>query len=69
VRKPHLAATPGTSVHGWGLAVDLCGGVERFGTTQNTWLLAHAPAHGWSHPAWAAAGGSRPEPWHFEYAG
>ena len=24
---------------------------------------------GWIHPAWAAAGGSRPEPWHFEYEG
>ena len=67
VAKPHLAASPGTSVHGWGLAVDLCGGVERFDTTQNTWLLAQAPAFGWHHPTWAAAGGSRPEPWHFEY--
>ncbi|WP_324277311.1 NlpC/P60 family protein [Blastococcus brunescens] len=25
-RKPALAAVPGTSNHGWGLAVDLCGG-------------------------------------------
>ncbi|MCW2791802.1 MAG: peptidase, partial [Nocardioides sp.] len=64
--KPHLAASPGTSVHGWGRAVDLCGGVERFGTAENTWLLAHGPAFGWNHPSWAAAGGSRPEPWHFE---
>lgn len=23
-RKPHLAAVPGTSNHGWGLAVDMC---------------------------------------------
>jgi murein DD-endopeptidase MepM/ murein hydrolase activator NlpD len=69
VAKPHLAAGPGTSVHGWGRAVDLCGGVERFGSTENTWLLAHAQAFGWNHPEWAAAGGSRPEPWHFEYDG
>jgi zinc D-Ala-D-Ala carboxypeptidase len=25
--------------------------------------------YGWIHPSWAAAGGSRPEPWHFEYEG
>ena len=69
VAKPNLTATPGTSVHGLGLAVDLCGGVERFGSAENDWLLAHGPAFGWIHPSWAAAGGSRPEPWHFEYSG
>lgn len=67
--KPGLAASPGTSVHGLGLAVDLCGGVERFDSAENDWLLGHGPAYGWQHPDWAAAGGSRPEPWHFEYAG
>ncbi len=30
--KPGLAALPGTSNHGWALAVDLCGGVNSFGT-------------------------------------
>ena len=29
--KPALAAVPGTSNHGWGLAVDLCGGAQSFG--------------------------------------
>ena len=29
----------------------------------------NGPLYGWFHPAWAAAGGSLPEPWHFEYAG
>lgn len=67
--KPGLAATPGTSVHGLGLAVDLCGGVERFDSAEFTWMQRHAPAYGWIHPSWAAAGGSRPEPWHWEYAG
>ena len=66
--KPGLAAIPGTSVHGWGLAVDLCGGVERFGTAEHNWMLAEGPAYGWHHPSWAGAAGSRPEPWHFEYA-
>ena len=67
VAKPHLTATPGTSVHGWGLAVDLCGGIERFDTPEHDWLVAHGPSFGWHHPAWAEPGGSRPEPWHFEY--
>ncbi len=48
-------------------AVDLCGGVERFDTAEHEWMLAHGPAYGWIHPSWAGAGGSRPEPWHFEY--
>lgn len=69
VAKPALTATPGTSVHGLGLAVDLCGGVERFGTVEHEWLVTHGAAFGWRHPGWAAAGGSRPEPWHFEYSG
>ena len=67
--KPNLAAIPGTSNHGWGVALDLCGGIESFGTPQHAWLLAHAPLYGWFHPAWAAPGGSRPEPWHWEFAG
>lgn len=67
--KPNLAARPGTSNHGWGTAVDLCGGVESFGTAQHAWLLSHAPLYGWFHPSWAQPGGSRPEPWHWEFAG
>jgi murein DD-endopeptidase MepM/ murein hydrolase activator NlpD len=67
--KPRLAAVPGTSNHGWGLAVDLCGGVDTFATPEHQWLVANAPRFGWDHPAWAEAGGNRPEPWHFEYAG
>jgi hypothetical protein len=68
-RKPHLAATPGRSQHGWGLAVDLGCGVQTFGTEANRWMYANAPAFGWIHPAWARPGGSRPEPWHWEYVG
>ncbi|NHC43993.1 hypothetical protein G9H72_01785 [Motilibacter sp. K478] len=69
VRKPTLAAIPGTSNHGWGVAVDLCDGVESFGTPQHEWLVLNATAYGWYHPAWADATGSRPEPWHWEYGG
>jgi cell wall-associated NlpC family hydrolase len=68
-RKPELSATPGTSNHGWGLAVDLCGGVERFGTEEHRWMRAHAPDFGWIHPSWAREGSPREEPWHWEYVG
>jgi hypothetical protein len=67
--KPNLAARPGTSNHGWGTAADLCGGVQSFGTAEHAWLLSNAPLYGWFHPSWAQPGGSRPEPWHWEYAG
>lgn len=68
-RKPALAATPGRSQHGWGLAVDLCGGAEQFGTEADVWLRLNAGTFGWFHPSWADPGGSKPEAWHWEYAG
>jgi peptidoglycan DL-endopeptidase CwlO len=67
--KPALAAVPGTSDHGWGLAVDLCGGAESFGSAQYAWLRAHAPAGGWVNPDWARPGAGREEPWHWEFMG
>jgi hypothetical protein len=68
-RKPRLAAVPGTSRHGLGVAVDIgCGG-ERFGSATYRWLKANAGRFGWVHPAWAEPGGSMPEPWHWEYVG
>ena len=67
--KPGLAAVPGTSNHGWGLALDMACGVERFGSVAHEWMKANAPQFGWVHPGWAQQGGSRPEPWHWEYAG
>ncbi|MQA34568.1 NlpC/P60 family protein [Modestobacter roseus] len=66
-RKPRITAVPGTSNHGWALAVDLCGGINRFGTVQSAWMQANAGRWGWVHPDWAQAGGSNPEPWHWEY--
>ena len=33
------------------------------------WLKANGPLYGWTHPSWAEPGGSRPEPWHWEYTG
>jgi D-alanyl-D-alanine carboxypeptidase len=68
-QKPGLAAVPGTSNHGWGTALDLCGGIQAFGAATHEWMLDNAPLFGWFHPAWAQAGGSRPEAWHWEYGG
>ena len=67
--KPTLAATPGTSNHGWGTATDLCGGIQSFGTAEHRWLAANAPLYNWFHPSWARQDGGKPEPWHFEFAG
>lgn len=63
------AATPGTSNHGLGKALDLCGGINSFGTIEHLWMKQNAPLFGWFHPSWAAADGRKPEPWHWEYAG
>ncbi|GAA4345937.1 M15 family metallopeptidase [Angustibacter luteus] len=67
-RKPGLAARPGTSEHGWGLAIDVCDGPDQTSSARRTWFLANAPKFGWDNPAWARPGtGSRPEPWHWEF--
>ncbi len=68
-RKPALAAVPGTSNHGWGLALDLCGGIQSFATPEFAWMAANASSFGWVHPPWAAPGRGREEPWHWEFAG
>ena len=67
-KRGRFAATPGTSRHGLGHAVDLCGGVQDFGSPAHQWMRQNAPLYGWFHPSWAAAGGSLPEPWHWEFA-
>jgi len=66
---PRLAARPGTSEHGFGLAVDLCGGVQSFGTPAYLWMKRHAALYRWFHPGWAEPRGGMPEPWHWEFAG
>ncbi|WP_066582591.1 M15 family metallopeptidase [Cellulomonas timonensis] len=65
-QKGGLAAAPGKSNHGWGLAVDLCSS-ETSGSKW-TWLNQNAPSYGWDNPEWARPGGSGPyERWHWEY--
>lgn len=66
-RKPGLAARPGTSEHGMGLAVDFCAGIQTYGSTRYDWMRANAPTFGWANPAWAIPPSSREEPWHWEY--
>ncbi|WP_282948197.1 M15 family metallopeptidase [Cellulomonas endometrii] len=68
-QKGSLCATPGTSNHGNGTAIDLGGNAYSFGTEQHDWMLAHAEEYGWTLPDWARASGSKPEPWHWEFVG
>jgi hypothetical protein len=65
--RGYFAAVPGTSNHGWGLALDLGGGIQDYGTAQYEWMRANAPAFGFDNPEWARAGGAKNEPWHWEY--
>jgi zinc D-Ala-D-Ala carboxypeptidase len=68
--KPGLAATPGTSEHGWGMAVDLCDGIQSGSGARFQWLRANAASYGWENPDWARHGGGGPyEPWHWEFNG
>ena len=57
--QPPPAAYPGTSNHGWGIAVDV--------KTQRAvaWMLTHASKFGWSHDEGARVG----EWWHWRYVG
>lgn len=64
-RKPGFAARPGTSNHGWGLALDLGGGTQTGTGVQYEWLVAHAKEYGWENPDWAQRNSY--ELWHWEY--
>ena len=66
-----LAAEPGTSIHGWGRAVDFEDGAGEltFGAAGYRWLQANAARFGFVHPAWAEPGQPGAEAWHWEYAG
>lgn len=65
-KKKGMAARPGTSTHGLGIAVDLCGGVDDARSAEHRWMLDNAPGHQWRNPQWARGGF---EPWHWEYTG
>lgn len=59
-----VAAVPGTSQHGWGLACDFGGSIQYSSTKEHAWLAANAPLFGWE---WT--GRNFGEPWHFDYTG
>jgi LAS superfamily LD-carboxypeptidase LdcB len=67
----HMAAVPGTSIHGWGKAVDFSQGSGSFTFSSSgfAWLEANAWRYGWNHPGWAARGQPGAEPWHWEWVG
>ncbi|WP_456826720.1 M15 family metallopeptidase [Cellulomonas sp. P5_E12] len=62
-----MAAVPGTSNHGWGLAIDL-DQANGYRSAQYAWLKANAMTYGWHHPTYMDEGGRGPhEPWHWEF--
>jgi len=64
------AATPGTSNHGWAVAIDVgTRAFRRIAFDDDTWnwLNANAGRFGWAQPAWARRNGSLPEAWHWEF--
>jgi len=69
LEKGSLCANPGTSNHGWGKAVDIgaCCAINSGTGPAFDWLTTNAATYGWVHPEWARPGGSKPEPWHWEY--
>ena len=69
--KGYLAATPGTSNHGWGKAIDINGGALPGGYAGEAyaWLVSTLPSYDWVLPRWARPDGSKPEPWHLEHTG
>ncbi|MFB9956353.1 M15 family metallopeptidase [Cellulomonas denverensis] len=64
-----LAATPGTSSHGLGLALDVQEWPQTygFGTERYTWLVQNGPSYGWYAPQRVREGQPYAEYWHFEY--
>jgi hypothetical protein len=63
-KYPAMAASPGTSNHGWGLAVDLAIGTPStavsLSASDRTWLEANVARFGFSYE-------SASEPWHIRY--
>ena len=65
-------ATPGTSKHGHGLALDINIGGSGFNTPIYLWLASNASKYGFVNPPWARdrnnPGWYKDEPWHWDYA-
>lgn len=68
--KGSYAAMPGTSNHGWGLALDLGSGINVATSAEHKWMDSAAKTFGWVNPWWAAdniPSNGQFEPWHWEY--
>ena len=77
------AAQPGTSNHGWGLAIDMRvanrantvgTGITSFTSADYLWLKTNGPQFGWINPltmtpSGRCGSGQKCEPWHFQYVG
>lgn len=69
-RVGDMAAVPGTSNHGWGLAADLANGMNRWDSPAQNWFAEHGRSFGWVTPGWADPSSplfQKNEPWHKEY--
>lgn len=64
--KGNLAAVPGTSNHGWGVAIDFGSPLDNRYSDEHVWMRATAAAYGWW---WAGGTFGQIEPWHWEYQG
>lgn len=63
-----IVATPGTSPHGWGLAIDFKEGSKySYGSAIHNWLKTNGPKYGWEQMPWHQKGGKYQEYWHFDY--
>lgn len=64
------AATPGTSNHGWGLAVDISvGGQKAYNSQIYKWLFENGWKFGWYNPVKLRDKSGLDEAWHWEYHG
>jgi hypothetical protein len=63
-----FAAVPGTSVHGWGRAIDLQdqNGKMEFSSVGFVYMVFNAHRYGFCHPSWADEGQPNAEAWHWE---
>ena len=67
---PYIAARPGTSNHGWGLAIDTPETYNySFRGKYYKWLKANSKNFNWVHRKNLEEGSPYAEAWHFEYVG
>jgi len=68
--KGTFAARPGTSNHGWGLAIDMSSRINIDSSDEHRWMENNGPHFGWINPWWAVdriRTNGEYEPWHWEF--